>query len=289
MSINTVELKANAKINLTLEVLFRREDGYHELRSVMHSVGISDTLRLEKAEAGVISIECDEALPYNNTARRAAELFIKETVCGGVRIAVKKAIPSEAGMGGASADAAGVLLGMELLYGKLEQKRLYEIGKSIGADVPFCLHGGCALACGIGEKLTPLEPVFLPLLIVKPSRGVSTAELFRSLTPGDMGDSCETADGMMRALSSGACAVSQKLSNALSPAAERLAPETARLRERLKAAGALGACMTGSGSAVFGIFKSISKAEEAKRSFSDCSFSEVCSTVPTPIELISLS
>ncbi len=286
MNLNFIELNANAKINLTLEVLSRREDGYHELRMVMHSIGLYDTLRLERAERGVIEVECDFPLPESNTLNRAAALFAQETGCGGVRIRLKKRIPAEAGLGGGSADAAGVLHGMQLLYGKAEENRLYEIGRQVGADVPFCLHGGCALVRGIGERLTALAPASLPLLVVKGERGVSTGALFRSLDPSAMGGETHIAQGMMAALENGPAAVSGALSNALSPAAEGLVPFIAELRERLLDAGALGALMTGSGSAVFGVFESMEKARAAEALFSDCAFAAVCQTVPNPVEII---
>lgn len=278
-----VELNTYAKINLTLEVLGRRADGYHELRMVMHSVGIYDRLRIEKAEKGIISVECDAPLPEFNTAYRAAELFIRETGCGGVRIRLEKSIPAEAGLGGGSADAAGVLHGMQLLYGEMDRERLYKIGEQVGADVPFCLHGGCALVQGIGEKLSTLEPVSLPLLIVKGAAGVSTGALFRSLSPESMLVSDGLAERMIEALCKDAMAVASNLYNALSPAAESLVPAIGEQRERLIEAGALGALMTGSGSAVFGVFESLEKAKKAEAMFSGCAFTAVCSTVSEPV------
>ncbi|MBR5947340.1 MAG: 4-(cytidine 5'-diphospho)-2-C-methyl-D-erythritol kinase [Clostridia bacterium] len=283
-----IELNAYAKINLTLEVLSKRSDGYHELRMVMHSVGIFDRIHIAKAPRGVISVECSAPLPEFNTAYRAAELYIKQTNCGGVRIRLTKNIPSEAGLGGGSADAAGVLHGMRLLYGGIDEKLLYEIGRQVGADVPFCLHGGCALAEGIGEKLTTLEPSRLPLLIVKGEAGVSTGALFHSLSAYDMRSDACVAGRMVKALHAGREAAANCLYNALSPAAESLVPAIAAQRERMLASGALGACMTGSGSAVFGIFENMDTAQEAQDLFSDCAFTAACFTVPNPIGIIDL-
>lgn len=280
-----VELNAYAKINLTLEVLARRCDGYHDLRMVMHSVGVFDTVRIEKAPRGVINVECDQPLPEFNTAYRAAELFMRETGCGGVRIRLEKNIPAEAGLGGGSADAAGVLHGMQLLYGRIDETRLYEMGKQVGADVPFCLHGGCALAEGIGERLTSLKPVKLPLLIVKGTEGVSTGALFRSLSLDETGSGELGAQRMISALSEGPGVVAIRLYNALSSAAESFVPSIAQQRERMLEAGALGACMTGSGSAVFGIFESMEKATAAEKLFSDCTFTSACFTVPVPYRI----
>ena len=149
MTEQRIILNAPAKINLTLEVLKKRTDGYHDLRTVMHSIDVCDTVTVELSEAndGGIIVECTTPLPPVNTAFTAARLFREKTGCGGVRIQIKKRIPSEAGLGGASADAAAVL---------------YDIAKRVGADVPFCLHGGCALCEGIGEKLTPAPSAALP-------------------------------------------------------------------------------------------------------------------------------
>ena len=157
MTEQRIILNAPAKINLTLEVLKKRTDGYHDLRTVMHSIDVCDTVTVELSEAndGGIIVECTTPLPPVNTAFTAARLFREKTGCGGVRIQIKKRIPSEAGLGGASADAAAVLHGMQQLFGSISRDELYDIAKRVGADVPFCLHGGCALCEGIGEKLTP--------------------------------------------------------------------------------------------------------------------------------------
>ena len=159
-----MDIKAYGKINLTLDVLYRRPDGCHQLRGVMCAVDVYDAVHIEPA-AGV-SVSFDEAVPPRNTAIMAARAFFEKTGRG-ADIYIQKGIPSEAGMGGASADAAGVLRGMNRLYGgPLSESELYSIGLSIGADVPFCLMGGCAVAEGIGEVLTPLPAPELNLLIM---------------------------------------------------------------------------------------------------------------------------
>ena len=186
MTEQRITLNAPAKINLTLEVLKKRTDGYHDLRTVMHSIDVCDTVTVELSEAndGGIIVECTTPLPPVNTAFTAARLFREKTGCGGVRIQIKKRIPSEAGLGGASADAAAVLRGMQQLFGSISRDELYDIAKRVGADVPFCLHGSCALCEGIGEKLTPAPSAALPLLLVRGNRGISTGALFRSLDLG---------------------------------------------------------------------------------------------------------
>lgn len=278
--------KAYAKINLTLEALFRREDGYHELRGIMQSVDIYDAIHVERLPEG-IEITSDIPLPHNNTMRKAAELFLAGR--GGARIYAEKNIPSEAGMGGASADAAAVLTALNELYADTElfrtQNELYEIGLLVGADVPFCLMGGCALACGVGERLTYIPHVQLHLVIVKGNKGISTATLFGNLNAPSASKYQEKSkpsptDGAMLAITSGNLKkLCDHIHNDLQSSACAVAPEISTYIERLKKLGALGACMTGSGSAVFGIFKSKADAEYASRQFEDCEFAAVCSSV----------
>ncbi len=249
-------IEAKAKINLSLDVLGKRADGYHELRSIMAETGLKDILTIEKAKD--IRVECDLPLPVDNTAYRAAALFMQK--CGGgAHIYIEKHIPSEAGMGGASADAAAVLRALQALYGEpLSELELYALGKAVGADVPFCLHGGFALCEGIGEKLTALPPLHAPVLLIKGERGVSTAALFRGLKlPLEHPDTA----AMISALERGDIgALAAKLFNALETPAAALLPEIRSRKEKLMQNGALGACMTGSGSCVFGLFESKEKA-----------------------------
>lgn len=286
-----ITLRAYAKINLTLEVLGERPDGYHELRTVMHRIGIFDTVTIEvypcegeKAER--IAVLCTEALPAANTARRAAESYLAakgmDLAREGIElsISIEKGIPTEAGLGGASADAAAVLRGMEKLFGALPKAQLYAIGKKIGADVPFCLHGGCALCEGIGEKMTDYPPAKLHLLVVKGERGVSTGALFRALPNDPQKKASGTAAAMKEALKSGkAEAVAERMMNDLSPAAEQLVPDIAKYRRRLLALGAIGAMMSGSGSAVYGIFASAEDAIRAMAGFGNCAFRQVTATI----------
>ncbi len=278
-------INAYAKINLLLDVLRRREDGYHELDGIMQSVSVCDELALSPAEG--IEVVSSEPLPHNNTCRRAAEAFLKESGRG-VRIEIEKRIPSEAGMGGASADAAAVLRGLSALYPELAvpEDELYKLGLSVGADVPFCLMGGCARARGVGERLTALPALRLPLVIVQGGRGVSTGRLFSSLGIG-----CEESSRLPEGAIKKALSALEKgdmnelagcVSNALFEPACGEAPEIAEYRERLVAAGALGASMTGSGAAVFGIFAGEEEARAALSRFADCDFASFAEALPSP-------
>jgi len=254
-----LELKAYAKINLTLDVLYRRPDGYHQLRSVMAQISLYDRVRL--AAAGDVSLACSLPLPADNTAMRAARLFYGATGRG-AGIYIEKRIPSEAGLGGASADAAAVLHGLNRLYGRpVPAEELLKMGLEVGADVPFCMTGGLALAEGVGEELTPLPYLPMELVIAKGAAGVSTAGLFRGLSlPVEHPD---TAAAIAAIEAGEAAALPPHCRNALEPAATTLCPEIAMVKEALLRAGAAAAFMTGSGAAVVGIFPDAKSADAA--------------------------
>lgn len=247
---------APAKLNLSLDIVGVREDGYHLLRMIMQTIDLYDLVELELADE--ISLTCSlPGLPCDerNLAVKAAHAFFERTgLPGGVRMTLGKVIPHGAGMGGGSADAAAVLKGLNELCGAdLSQQELCEIGLRLGADVPFCIVGGTQLAEGVGERLTPLPP--LPdclLLIAKPERGVGTPEAYRAydqLTGVPHPDTAELTDLLSRGDLSGFCA---RMENVLEAAVSL--PEVRQIREEMLAAGALGSRMTGSGSAVFGVF-----------------------------------
>jgi len=270
----TIE-RANAKLNLTLGVLYKRSDGYHALDSIMQSIDLFDTLTIERASG--ITVTCTGMLlPYDNTVRRAAERY-RALTGRGANIRVTKRIPAEAGMGGGSADAAAALIGMQKLYGEVDEKTLFEIGASVGADVPFCMRGGLQRAEGIGEALTPLNGPKLFFVVAKPAGGVSTKKLFSMLKlPREMPDTA----GCMRALAENDVkALAPLLFNALEEPACELVPEIAAIKHGLLEAGALAASMTGSGSAVFGLFLTREQAEEALPKVGKYPFIRVCESV----------
>ena len=255
-----MKLSAPAKLNLSLDILGRREDGYHELSMVMLAVSLCDGLELDLTPRPGVLFSCsDPDVPggEKNTACRAAALFLERAGLAettGVRIFLEKRIPSQAGMGGGSADAAAVLRGLNELTGfPLSQEELAALGLRVGADVPFCLAGGICLAQGVGERLSP-APELPPCAIVvcKPPIGVSTAEAFRRADERTDGGKDYTG-AVLSALRAGSLeAVGRTLGNDFEDVM-RL-PEVEAIKERLLRAGAAGACMTGSGSAVFGLF-----------------------------------
>ncbi len=278
----SVTLFANAKINLALDVLEKRTDGYHELRMIMQSVSIHDVIKLEQAESG-ITFQCGGGAPTDesNLAVRAARLLLEDSgTKGGVKITLEKHIPSMAGMAGGSADCAAALIGTDLLFGlDTPREKLLKMACSLGADVPFCALGGTKICEGIGEKMTALPKMpECAIVVVKPSVSVSTPWAFArfdSITSPKKGDFI----GMISAFERGDLGgIGSLLFNALEYAADL--PEIKKAKEDLMKFGACGALMTGSGSAVFGIFESGERAEKCAETLKLLyPFCEVCAPV----------
>ena len=270
-----IQERACAKVNLTLGVTGRRSDGYHTLDSLMVTTDLCDDVTVTRCREVIVTCT-GMFLPYRNTLRAAAERY-RALTGRGARIHVYKRIPAEAGLGGGSADAAAVLRGMQRLYGEAEERDLYDIALRVGADVPFCLQGGLCRAQGVGEVLTPFRlGAPLHLVLAKPAAGVSTRALFERLNlPQPLPDTARA----MAALSGGDVrALGLLLCNALQAEAEALVPEIGTLRQRLLALGALGASMTGSGSAVFGLFETPEAAAAACAAIAEepaCAFARV--------------
>ena len=263
-------MKAFCKINLSLDVLRRREDGYHEVRMVMQSIDEADEITLTKREdmdgirmtvENMPTLESDE----RNLAWRAAALLLKDRK-DGLTISLKKNVPVAAGLGGGSSDAAAVLRGVNELFGLgYTLQELMVLGKSIGADVPFCVMGGTALAEGIGEKLTELE-AFPPckILLAKPKIAVSTAYVYQHLDLANIPARPDN-EAMLEALAAGnLTGVARSMGNVLESAAIPAWPVIGEIREAMKEAGAMAAMMSGSGPSVYGLFSCENCAEAAK-------------------------
>lgn len=267
-----VEVRARAKVNLGLEVLGRRPDGYHELRSVMWAIDLADRVILEGAEAG-IALECDGPdVPRTpeNLAWRAAALVAEATGARvGVRIRITKRIPVAAGLGGGSADAAAVLAGLGPLWGvRLGQGRRRDLATALGMDVPFFLGRSPALAWGRGERLRALRAAMeLPLVVVNPGFPLSTREVYGRLVPQDFGDG-RRVHALAHALARGAAAVAPAVVNGLEPAARRLWPGLDEVKAALLEAGCRAAVMSGSGPSVLGIAPSQRAAEGVREALS---------------------
>lgn len=267
---NTIQLKAKAKINLSLDVLGKRRDGYHELKTIMQTVELHDIVTLEATEKD-IQIICDKGYvptDENNTAWKAANLLMqKYGIKKGVRIHIRKNIPVAAGLAGGSADAASVLKGMNLLYKLgMNENELMEAGLRIGADVPFCIRGGTVLAEGIGEKLTPLKCLDgVDIIIIKPKVSVSTAWVYKNLDMSTINVRPDT-DKLINAIEEkNLDFLSENMKNVLETVTLSKYEIVNKIKSRLIECGALGSMMSGSGPSVFGIFKDSSSAEKAYR------------------------
>ena len=251
--------KAFAKINLTLSVGEKRKDGYHDIDSVMHSISLHDKITLEKSGEISLSITKGSAPPgQENLMWKAAELFFAETgISGGVRMELEKHIPAQAGLGGGSSDAAAVLRGLNrLMKTGLSAEELSDMGKRIGADVPFCITGGCCRCRGIGEKLTKVSGWNgLPLVIVRPSVAVETGKAYAVLDRAEKQTGNKT-DACIRALEEkDRKKLAESLSNDFEKALFAEEPVLEETSRRL-ALFSRPVLMTGSGSAFFVIAES---------------------------------
>ena len=253
-----IRVSAYAKINWCLDVTGTRPDGYHELDMLMQSVSLADQLSFRDAETLSLSVD-GEGIPADgrNLVIRAALALQSATGCQkGANITLHKEIPSEAGMGGGSSDAAAALRALNLLWElNCSDEELERIGLSVGADVPFCVRGGLQRVRGIGDRLAQLSSgETMHILAVQPCPGLSTREVFGSFREDDRKDIA--MDEAERALMSGDCeAVGRLMGNALEPAAIRMRPEIRTAMEALAETGACGVRMTGSGSVVFGLYR----------------------------------
>lgn len=271
-----ITVKAYAKLNLTLDILRRREDGYHDLRMVMQSISLHDTVHI--CETGNHRIELRCSVPYlpcdsGNLAYRAAVAFFDAADIRnpGIRISLEKVIPICAGMAGGSADAAAVLRGLRSLYAPdMSIARLCRIGERVGSDVPFCVFGGTALAEGRGEILTRL-PSMPPCwaVVCKPAFPVSTPELFACVRTQRLRRHPDTR-GMLQSLETRDLpGILRRVYNVFEEVLTEKHDEVFYIKDRLLDLGALSACMTGSGPTVFGLFTDLEKAEQAVHALSE--------------------
>lgn len=279
-----LRLNAYAKVNYALDVLGVRPDGYHEVRTVMQSVSLADEVTLERSTEGfelrIEPPETDVGPPDRNTAYLAWKLLrdrVEREMP--VRVTLRKRIPAGAGLGGGSADAAAVLCGLNELYRLgLGEAELRNVAAGVGADVPFCVAGGTMLGEGIGDELTALpSPPGHRVVIAKPAAGAETAGIYRLFD--ERPETNPRSGGVVGALESGdLAALAAAIGNDLAPVTKRLIPKVAALEGALLEAGALGAAMTGTGTAVYGIFGTEREARGAAKKL-DVPFAAVCAPV----------
>ena len=257
--------RAYAKINYNLFLTGRREDGYHLLDTLMQTVSLYDMVTVQPSDE--IELVCDRFPGRENLAFRAAELLRKETGCGkGVKITLEKRIPSGAGLGGGSSDAACVLNALNEFWGlNLPQERLAAMALTLGADVPFFLSGGLARCRGVGELLTPLASLAsYPMLLLFPGQGVSTPECYRAFDRSGRAFSLPTDPP----LPGEELAFFRGLHNDLEQPASELVPELTQVRTALEITKPLGCSMSGSGSAFFALYAGTRERDEARKALS---------------------
>ena len=278
-----LNIQARAKINWTLDVVGVLPNGYHDLDMLMQSVTLCDQMTVEDADTLTLAVRTNRGsfVPADDTnlVLRAARALQEKTGCTrGAAITLQKFIPVAAGMGGGSSDAAATLKGLNVLWNLgLSDDELEAIGLTIGADVPFCIRGGLQRAQGVGERLTPLtlaKPLYL--VAFQPCKGLSTKEVFTSLHEDGIADSDRPdTDAAQQALLSGNVRrLGASLGNVLEPVSRRMRPQLDEAIRAIEQSGAVGARMTGSGSAVFGVYAHAGAckkaAEELKKVYPAC-------------------
>lgn len=284
-----IQLKALAKINLGLDVLRRREDGYHEVKMIMQTIGLHDDLEIRKTKTPGIQVKTNlYYLPTNenNLVYKAAKLLMDEfQIQDGVSIQLKKRIPVAAGMAGGSSDGAAVLWGINQMYGLgLPMQALMERGVRLGADVPYCIQRGTALAEGIGEKLSVLPPMpKCTILIAKPGISVSTKFVYENLHANDLKpEQHPDVDSMIEAMRQKDLGLlCSRMGNVLETVTIPAYPVINEIKRTMMDNGAIGSMMSGSGPTVFGIFDSPAAAKQAMKAVRAAKLAkQICLTTP---------
>lgn len=277
-----LSLRAYAKINLALAIQNKRSDGYHNLSTIMQTVSIYDWVRLQKSDKIICNTNvCDIPDGEKNIAFKAAKIFFEFTkIDAGVNIFIDKKIPSGAGMGGGSSDAAAVFCGLNKLYcANIDDGTMIKLASKVGADVPFLIKGGTALAEGVGDVITTMNPIpKCSILIVKPTVSISTADAYGQYD-SLFWKSENSVNFLMHYIEKGDLdGLCFGLFNDFEKVIE--ISTIIKVKEQIMNRGALTSCMTGSGSAVFGIYKNFEEADRAKIEFEKEGFlSFVCEPV----------
>ena len=266
---NTIIKRAYGKLNLSLDIVGKREDGYHLVCMVMQTVDLYDELTIQKTDKPGIQLTTDRPdLPTNedNLIYKAAKLLFDEfQIKGGVSIHLKKQIPIAAGMAGGSADCAATLLGINTLFDlKLTEQDLQKRAVTMGADIPYCIMGGTALSEGIGEVLTPISPVpDCHVLLVKPNIDISTKWVYQTLRWNTLTSHPDTKKMLSALEAQSLSEVSATMENVLETVTIPAYPVIASIKEKLLSLGAINSMMSGSGPTVFGLFPDQGAGEKA--------------------------
>ena len=271
-------VKANAKINLTLDIVGKRNDGYHLLSSVFQSISLFDEIEIEKEDGILVEFSNSEVDAKNSIATKAAKAFFEYTkIKGGAKITVKNNIPTRSGMGGGSSDCAGVLVGLNGLFGaNLTKTQLCEIGAKLGADVPFCIIGGTSKVEGIGDIIKPLPNLpTLNLVIIKYGEKLSTADMYRQLDSKHYAP--PKTEKMEKAIRQGdKLKILDNISNAF------LSVANIDFEEKLlKSCGAIKVGLSGSGPSVFGIFPDSNTSLSAFKKLKSSGYDVFCAETST--------
>ncbi|MBE5932084.1 MAG: 4-(cytidine 5'-diphospho)-2-C-methyl-D-erythritol kinase [Lachnospiraceae bacterium] len=277
--INNISLKAYAKVNLALDVIRRRPDGYHDVKMIMQNLDIYDELEFEVIARDTEDIKIDltvnkEGIPTderNLVYKAIALLFETYNIKSHIAVNLIKNIPAEAGMAGGSTDCAAALKAVNKLYGlDLSTDELMRYGVKLGADVPYCILGRTAISEGIGEVLTPIKGLpKVHVLVAKPPVNVSTKEIYTNLKANELKHHPDV-DGMVEALESeNLIAIAERMENVLETVTVNMHPQIEELKSLMKEQGALNAIMSGSGPTVFGLFDDKDKVWEAAMMISD--------------------
>lgn len=269
---NTISLKAKAKVNLSLDVTGIRADGYHEMSMINHSIDLADILTFKAWDEGIILTSNDRSIPLDerNLVMKAALKLQKQfNIKQGVKIHLEKKIPAQAGLGGGSSDAAAALKGLNIIWKlNLSLQDLLAIGVKIGADVPYCLVGGTALVEGIGEKITPLKELKnMPILVVKPDINIATPWAFKKLDELTI-EKHPNIKGLIRLLEANDYdGLKETIGNVFEAVAFTTYPEIAEIKKEMLAQGAFASIMTGSGSTVIGYYPNQELAQRSWQQF----------------------
>jgi len=261
-----MKIKAYGKVNISLDVVGKREDGYHLLSMIMQNIDLYDEIEVEKQECGII-LECNKSyvpVDNRNLAYKAAEIFKERyDIVDGVKINIEKNIPVSAGLAGGSTDAAAVLKVMNKLFNvNATEEELMELGLKLGADIPYCIHGGTALCEGIGEIITPIKPFRDKIVVlVKPAFGVSTKEVYKNFNLEKVKQHPKTAEIINAIENDDLNFVASNMKNLLENVTLRKHKILIKIKEEMNACGAINSMMSGSGPTVFALCQHYSRAQ----------------------------